>query len=40
MFLIEKLLKLQDTEKRANSTSFRLEGRDSEVRLEVALGSL
>uniref|UniRef100_A0A8D0YRW2 Transmembrane channel-like protein n=1 Tax=Sus scrofa TaxID=9823 RepID=A0A8D0YRW2_PIG len=30
MFLIEKLLKLQDTEKRANSTSFRLEGRDSE----------
>lgn len=39
MFLIEKLTKLQDAEKRANTSSFTLERRDVEVRLEVALGS-
>uniref|UniRef100_A0A452TNX6 Transmembrane channel-like protein n=1 Tax=Ursus maritimus TaxID=29073 RepID=A0A452TNX6_URSMA len=38
MFLIEKLTKLQDAEKRANTSSFTLERRDVEVRLEVALG--
>lgn len=40
MFLIEKLTKLQDTEKRANPSSFTLERTDVEVRLEAALGSL
>lgn len=40
MFLIEKLTKLQDTEKRANPGSFTLETRDVEVRLEADLGSL
>uniref|UniRef100_A0A452S0F6 Transmembrane channel-like protein n=1 Tax=Ursus americanus TaxID=9643 RepID=A0A452S0F6_URSAM len=39
MFLIEKLTKLQDAEKRGNTSSFTLERRDVEVRLEVALGS-
>lgn len=40
MFLIEKLTKLQDMEKRANTSSFTVERRDVEVRVKVALGSL
>ena len=39
MFLIEKLTKLQDAEKRANPSSSTLERRDVEVRLQAALGS-
>ena len=40
MFLIDKLIKLQGMEKRANPTLFTLERRDLEVRLQAALGSL
>lgn len=40
MFLIEKLAKLQDMEKRANTSSFTMERRDVEVRVKVAFGSL
>lgn len=40
MFLIEKLTKLQDAEKRANPSSPTLERRDMEVRPEATSGSL
>ena len=40
MFRIDKLIKLQGMEKRANPTLFTLERRDLEVRLQAALGSL
>lgn len=40
MFLIEKLTKLQDAEKRANPSSYALERRDVEVRPEAASGPL
>lgn len=39
MFLIEKLTKLQDMEKRANASSRTPERRGVEVRLEAALGA-
>lgn len=39
MFLIEKLTKLQDVEKRANTSSFIPGRRDVEVRREFTLGS-
>ncbi|XP_014651808.1 PREDICTED: transmembrane channel-like protein 5 [Ceratotherium simum simum] len=40
MFLIEKLIKLQDAERRASPSSFTQERRDVEVRPEAAWGSL
>uniref|UniRef100_A0A2R9B4G6 Transmembrane channel-like protein n=1 Tax=Pan paniscus TaxID=9597 RepID=A0A2R9B4G6_PANPA len=39
MFLIEKLIKLQDMEKKANPSSLVLERREVEVSLEAALGT-
>lgn len=38
MFLIEKLTKLQEAEKRANPSSSTLERQDEEVRTEAVLG--
>jgi hypothetical protein len=40
MFLIEKLIKLQDMEKKANPSALILESRETEVRPEAACGPL